>query len=99
MLTNGTTFTPDICEASVLTRLRAFVEMNEFYRQLGVTISDDENFFQRTGAESKCVAEMISFIENESGVLVANCEVCEDNPGSLRAVAHFVADKQLFAVG
>ena len=42
---------------------------------------------------------MVTFIEDEFGVHVSRCEITEDNLGSLRAVARFVASKQPFAVG
>jgi len=45
------------------------------------------------------VAAMITFIEDEFGIYVSECEISEDNLGSLRAVARFVASKQTFAVG
>ena len=34
---------------------------------------------------------MITFIEEEFGIYVSECEISEDNLGSLRAVARFVA--------
>lgn len=37
--------------------------------------------------------------EEEFGIHISNCEVTQENFGSLRAVARFVASKQPFAVG
>jgi hypothetical protein len=45
------------------------------------------------------VSAIIDFVEQEFGIHVSSCEVNEENLGSLRAVARFVAGKQPFAVG
>ena len=55
--------------------------------------------FEKAALDAKYVTAMINFVEEEFGVLVSSCEITEDNLGSLRAVARFVASKQPFAVG
>ncbi len=42
---------------------------------------------------------MITFVEGGFGLHISNCEIGEDNLGSLRAAAHFVANRQPYAVG
>ena len=69
------------------------------YRQRGFVLAEDDRLFEKAALDSKYVAAMVTFIEDEFGVHVSSCEVTEDNLGSLRAVAHFVASKQSFAVG
>ena len=49
--------------------------------------------------DSLSLVEYTIHIEEEFGVHVSDCEISEDNLGSLRAVARFVASKQPFAVG
>ena len=49
--------------------------------------------------DSRSVAQMIDFIEREFGVYVSKHEIGEENLGSLRPIARFVASKQPFAVG
>jgi acyl carrier protein len=45
------------------------------------------------------VKAMVGFVEDEFGVHMSPSEMSEENLGSLRAVARFVASKQPFAVG
>lgn len=90
---------PGMSESSILSRVSHFVDENSFYRQNRFALTEDEKFLEKAGADSRYVAEMTAFIEDEFGIQVSNCEICEDNLGSLRAVARFVAGKQPFAVG
>jgi acyl carrier protein len=99
MLTPETDFMPGTSESSILSRVRHFVEENSFYRQHGFALTEDERFLERTVADSRYFDEMITFIEDEFGVHVSNCEITEDNLGSLRAVVRFVVSKQPYAVG
>lgn len=62
-------------------------------------LDGDDRFFERVALDSKYVAAMIAFIEEEFGVHVSDSEIRSENLGSLRAVARFVASKQPFAVG
>ena len=99
MLTKEFDFTPGVSEASILSRVRSFAQGNSLYRQHGYVLDGDDRFFEKAALDSKYVSAMISFIEGEFGVHVSDCEITTDNLGSLRAVAHFVASKQPFAVG
>jgi acyl carrier protein len=99
MLTHEVEFTPGVSESSILSRLRSFAQGNSLYRQHGYVLDGDDRFYEKAALDSKYVAAMIAFIEEEFGVHVSDCEISEDNLGSLRAVARFVARKQPFAVG
>ena len=99
MLINESQFTPGVSETVILSRVRAFVQENSVYRQNGFVLADGDRLFERAALDSKYVAAMISFVEDEFGIIVSECELSEDNLGSLRAVARFVASKQPFAVG
>ena len=99
MLINESEFTPGVAESVILSRVRAFVEKSSVYRQDGFVLADGDKLFEKAALDSKYVAAMIAFVEDEFGVLVSDCEKSEDNLGSLRAVARFVAGKQPFAVG
>jgi acyl carrier protein len=99
MLTHETEFTPGVSESGILARVRGFVQENALYKQRGFVLAEDDRFFEKAALDSKYVAAMITYIEDEFGIHVSDCEICEDNLGSLRAVARFVASKQPFAVG
>ena len=99
MLTQEPDFTPGMSESGILSRVNRFVHENAFYRDRGFVLTEDERFLGTVGVNSKHVGEMITFIEEEFGVDVSNCEISEDNLGTLRAVARFVTSKQPYAVG
>jgi acyl carrier protein len=99
MMINENSFAPGISESGIMSRVRGFVQDNSLYQDRGFVLSEDDRFFEKAALDSKYVAAMVTFIEDEFGVLVSNCEVTEENLGSLRAVARFVAGKQPFAVG
>ena len=99
MLINESQFTPGVAESVILSRVREFVQESAVYRQNNFVLADGDRLFERAALDSKYVAAMISFVEDEFGIIVFECERSEDNLGSLGAVARFVASKQPFAVG
>ena len=99
MLTQQPEFTPGVSESGILSRVRSFVQENSVYRQRCFVLAEDDRFFEKAALDLKYIAAMVTFIEEEFGVHVSSCEITEDNLGSLRAVARFVASKQPFAVG
>jgi acyl carrier protein len=88
-----------VSESGILSRVRDFIEDNAVYGQRGFMVADDERFLKKAAMDSRYIIAIVNFIEDEFGVLVSNCEITEENLGSLRAVARFVASKQPFAVG
>jgi len=99
MLINDSQFTPGVSESVILSRVRNFVQESPVYRQNGFALADGDRLFEQAALDSKYIAAMIAFVEDEFGIIVSECELSEDNLGSLHAVAHFVASKQPFAVG
>ena len=87
MLTQGPEFTPGKSESGILPHVRRFVQEHALYRQRGFVLAEDWKY----------VAGMVTFIEKEFGIQVSSCEITEQNLGSPRAVARFVASKQPFA--
>ena len=99
MLINESQFTPGVSESVILLRVRNFVQESPVYRQNGFALADGDRLFERAALDSRYIAAMVAFVEDEFGIIVSECELSEDNLGSLRAVARFVASKQPFAVG
>ena len=99
MLINDSHFTPGVSESVILSRVRNFVQESPVYRQTGFVLADGDRLFERAALDSRYIAAMVAFVEDEFGIIVSECELSEDNLGSLRAVARFVASKQPFAVG
>lgn len=99
MLIQQSEFTPGVSEFGILSRVRCFVNDTSVCRERGPIRSDEDRIFEKSALDSKYLLAMINFIEDECGIHVASCEITEENFGSLRAVARFVASKQPFAVG
>jgi acyl carrier protein len=99
VLTHRPEFSPGVSESGILARVRGFVQENSAYKQRGLVLAEDDRFFEKAALDSKYVAAMVTFIEDEFGVHVSSYEMTEENLGSLRAVARFVVSKQPFAIG
>jgi acyl carrier protein len=61
-------------------------------------LNDDDPLLERGVVDSMGIAEMLTFLDDEFGVKVADDEITEDNLGSLRAIATFVLRKRGAAV-
>jgi acyl carrier protein len=99
MLTPQPEFAAGVSESGILTRIRTFVEQNSVYAPQEFLLAEDDRFFEKAAVNSKYVKAMVGFVEDEFGVLLSPAEISEENLGSLRAVARFVASKQPYAVG
>ena len=92
-------FTPGVSESAILSRVRSFVGGNFLYLQLPSMPADEQRLFGGEALPATYFTVMANFIEEEFGAIVSPCEGTNENLGSLRAVARFVAGKQPFAVG
>lgn len=81
--------TPSVYEAGIHSRIRRFVQEHALYRHRSLPLTED----------AKYVGAMLNFVEEEFGIRVSACEITEENLGSLRAIARFLASKQPFATG
>jgi len=99
MLSQQFEFAAGVSESGILSRVRNFVGESTVYKERGFVLAEDDRLFEKAALDSKYIRAMVNFIEDEFGVHVSSCEITEDNLGSLRAVARFVASKQPFAVG
>jgi hypothetical protein len=86
MLTEQPKFVPGMSGSGIHSNVRRFVQEHALYRQRGFVLAEDWKYL--TG--------MVTFIEKEFGIHVLSCEVTEENLGSPRAVARFVASKHPF---
>lgn len=99
MQTSETETAPGISEFGILSSLRNFVNAKSTHGVYSVSLADDDKLSGISVVGSTGVARLIYFIESEFGVYVSMHEITEENFGTLRAVARFVANKQPFAVG
>ena len=91
--TVSATFNP-----AIVSRVRGFVEENFLYMMPDFQLADDDRLLEKGVVDSMGIAELISFVEAEFGVVAAEDEISEANFGSLQAIGQFVARRQPFAL-
>lgn len=79
--------------ASVINRIRVYVEENFLYMRPDLELGDDDSLLGNGIVDSMGVMEVIAFLEDEFGVVVADEDITEANLGSLSAIAAYVADR------
>lgn len=84
---------------AIMSRVHSFVQENFLYMMPDFDLADDDRLLEKGVVDSMGIAELISFIEAEFGVVAAEDEISEANFGSLRAIAQFVAGRLPLAAG
>jgi acyl carrier protein len=88
-----------ISTMAIISRVRGFVQENFLYMMPDFALADDDRLLEKGVVDSMGIAELISFVEAEFGVVAAEDEISEANFGSLSAIAQFVAGRPSPAVG
>lgn len=99
MLTSEPAYRAGHTDPTIVSKVRNFVFENFLYMNPGFQLADDDRLLEKGVVDSMGIAELISFVEAEFGVLASEDEISEANFGSLRAIATFIAGKQLLAQG
>jgi acyl carrier protein len=76
----------------ILARVRSFVTDNFLYMRPDLELQDDTSLMGNGIVDSMGVMEVISFLDEEFGVVVADADVTEENIGSLRAITDYVLE-------
>jgi len=71
-------------------RVRRYVVDNFLYMQPGYELTDEDPLLGKGIVDSLGVMELISFVEDELGVQVADTDVTEQHFGSIGAIARYV---------
>ena len=77
--------------AEIVSRLRTFVTDNFLYMRPDLELDNDDSLMGKGIVDSMGVAEMIYFLEEEFGVVVADDEITEENLGSVNAITAYVS--------
>jgi acyl carrier protein len=81
--------------SNIVERTHEYVVDNFRYARRDVDLRDDEHLFDRGIVDSLGVAEMVSFLEAEFAIRVADEDVTEKHFCSVCAIADYVLAKQL----
>lgn len=76
------------------TTIRAFIAKNFFVGQDGAALGADQSFLDSGIVDSTGMLELVTFIEEEYGVKVADDELVPENLDSLNRISAFVARKR-----
>lgn len=79
-------------------RVRAYLIENFLYMRRDSWLDEDERLLDSGILDSMGVMELMSFLEDEFGVEVADAEITEQNLGSVRSIANYI-DGKLDACG
>src|SRR3954470_2189741 len=82
----------DMTEQSA--RIRRYITENFLYMRPDYQFTDDDALLGKGIIDSLGVMELISFVEEEFGVAVADTDITEQNLGSVNAVSRYVASKR-----
>lgn len=75
-------------------RVREYVTDNFLYMRQGYEFSDGDSLLGHGIVDSMGVIELITFVQDQFGVEVAEEEITEENFGTLHAIGCFVEAKQ-----
>jgi acyl carrier protein len=81
-------------QTAVLARTRAYVQETFLYMRPGFTLGDQDRLLERGVIDSMGVMELLAFLRNEFGVVVADEDITESNLGTLADIARYVTQHQ-----
>jgi len=84
---------PDSRYAEVARRVGDFLVERLLVRALGLKLEEDTPLLERRFIDSTGVLELVSFLEQEFGITVADEEITPGNLNSVRQIAQYVSQK------
>jgi acyl carrier protein len=79
---------------TVASRIRDYLSQNFLFSDEGFQYSDDTSFLEVGVVDSFGIAELVSFVEQEFGISVADEELLPENFDSVDKLSSFIARKQ-----
>jgi len=73
--------------------IRAYLDENFLYMRPDFILQDDDRLLERGVVDSMGIVEMLTFLDDQFGVKVADDEISEANLGTIGAIARFVTSK------
>ena len=75
--------------------IRGFIKSNFLFGSENAKISDDDSFFETGIIDSTGMLELVSFVENEFGIEVADMDLIPENLDSVNKLAGFIDRKKV----
>ena len=83
--------------ANPASEIREFIVSNFLFGQGGDGLTDDQSFLETGIIDSTGMLELVSFIEQQYGISVADSELLPENLDSLHNLSQFIARKRELA--
>lgn len=78
---------------SVTQELRSFISRNFLFSDKGFRYADDASFLQEGIIDSLGIIELVTFVEKEFGISVADHELLPSNFDSVSKLSAFISSK------
>lgn len=75
--------------------IREFIKSNFLFGSNDTKFSDDDSFFETGIIDSTGMLELVSFVENEFGIEVADMDLVPENLDSVNRLAGFIDRKKV----
>jgi acyl carrier protein len=75
-------------------KIKGFIAENFLFRPDGFDIADTASLIEAGYIDSTAVLELVSFLENEFDISVADADIVPDNLDSVTAITRYVEARQ-----
>lgn len=79
---------------TVKDKVKAFIAENFMFRSDGVDIDEAASLIEAGYIDSTAVLELVSYLESEFGITVADADIVPENLDSITAIARYVEGRQ-----
>ncbi len=83
---------------SIEAKIRTYIAKNILFTGNGYPYADDASFLNEGIVDSMNVLELVTFVEQDMGVTVADQDIVPDNFDSVSKLASFVRRKSSFPI-
>ena len=84
--------------SDIESKVREFITDNFLFREDRASIGDADSLLEAGLIDSTGILELVSFIEGEFGIQVADADIVPDNLDSIRTIVAYVTAKAPTAV-
>jgi acyl carrier protein len=81
-------------QSQVTARVRDYVTENFLYLRPDFSIGENDSLLGKGIIDSMGVIEVITFVQDEFGITIADDDITEENLGTLAAIARYVVNQR-----
>lgn len=80
-------------QADIAEKIRSFINDNFCFREDTASIKADESLLEAGLIDSTGILELVSFLENEFAIVIADADIVPENLDSIAAITAYVERK------